>query len=98
MRLRHLSYGIHVATAVLLLAVAGVHASWCDEPDDRTSPEATPVLAPARKAAEHGLVFLEADAAKWRKEHQCASCHQGTMTVWALSEAKSQGYAVNAES
>ena len=27
----------------------------------------------------------------------CATCHHGTMTVWALSEAKSQGYAVAAE-
>ena len=53
--------------------------------------------AEARKAVERGLAFLEADAAKWRKERKCATCHHGTMTVWALSEAKSQGYAVAAE-
>src|SRR5262249_9770387 len=47
---------------------------------------------------ERGLAFLVKDAATWRKEHHCASCHHGTMTVWALSEAKSRGYAVNAES
>src|SRR5262249_40674584 len=34
---------------------------------------------------------------KWRQERGCATCHHGTMTVWALSEAKAQGYAVPAE-
>src|SRR5262245_50712134 len=51
----------------------------------------------ARRAAERGLAFLERDAANWRKERKCASCHHGTMTVWALTEAKSQGYPVAAE-
>jgi hypothetical protein len=51
----------------------------------------------ARKAVERGLDFLQRDAAKWRKEKQCATCHHGTMTVWALCEAKSQGYVVAAE-
>lgn len=50
-----------------------------------------------QKAVERGLTFLERDALKWRKERGCATCHHGTMTVWALSEAKAQGYAVGAE-
>src|SRR5581483_12230160 len=57
--------------------------------------EATP--AQARRATERGLAFLRQDATKWRKERQCSTCHHGTMTVWALSEAKSQGYDVTAE-
>jgi hypothetical protein len=48
-------------------------------------------------AVERGLAFLERDAVKWRKERGCATCHHGTMTIWALSEAKAQGYAVGAE-
>jgi hypothetical protein len=55
------------------------------------------VLRTRGPAAERGLAFLEKDAAAWRKERQCATCHHGTMTVWALAEAKSQGYAVAAE-
>jgi hypothetical protein len=47
-----------------------------------------------RKSIERGLAFLQADAVKWRKDRQCATCHHGTMTVWAFSEAKSQGYAL----
>ena len=43
------------------------------------------------------MEFLDKDAAKWWEERGCATCHHGTMTVWALSEAKSQGYAVGAE-
>ena len=48
----------------------------------------------ARKAIEQGLIFLEKDAAAWRKDRQCATCHHGTMTVWAMSEAKSRGFVV----
>src|SRR5262249_35466791 len=50
-----------------------------------------------RLAIERGLTFLQTDAARWRKERQCASCHHGTLTVWALSEAKAQGYPVEEE-
>lgn len=54
-------------------------------------------LEPARKAVERSLEFMEKDAVKWRTERGCSTCHHGTMTVWALSEAKSRGYAVSAE-
>jgi uncharacterized protein with WD repeat len=66
------------------------------KPEKKPSPGAASPQQ-AREAAERGLAFLETDAAKWRKERQCATCHHGTMTVWAMSEAKSQGYAVAAE-
>jgi Squalene-hopene cyclase C-terminal domain len=49
------------------------------------------------KAIERGLDFLLTDAAKWRKEHECSTCHHGTMTLWALEEARSHGYDVAAE-
>lgn len=47
-----------------------------------------------KKAIDRGLDFLIKDAQKWREEKQCATCHHGTMTVWAICEAKSQGFAV----
>jgi hypothetical protein len=43
------------------------------------------------------LAFLQADAVAWRKERNCSTCHHGTLTVWALSEAQSAGYAVDAK-
>src|SRR4051794_31970505 len=64
-------------------------------------PKATSVPSPApaqvRQAVERGLAFLEKDAAKWRKEHTCATCHHGAMTVWAFNEAKGHGFPVRAE-
>lgn len=51
---------------------------------------------PGRAAVEKGLGFLRADAAKWRKDRECSTCHHGTMTVWALAEAKERGYEVPA--
>jgi hypothetical protein len=75
---------------ITLLLIAG--------PAFAADPKISPVPADAaRKSAERGLAFLQADAVTWRKDKKCASCHQGTMTVWALCEAKSQGYTAPAE-
>src|SRR5262249_4629730 len=82
-----------LAAACVLLAQAGPNLA--EEPAPKNSPRATP--RQGRQAAERGLAFLEKDAAAWRKERQCATCHHGTMTVWALAEAKSHGYPVAPE-
>jgi hypothetical protein len=58
---------------------------------------APPTPTPGRRAAARGLVFLQEDAARWRTEKKCSTCHHGTMTVWALSEARRLGYDVTAE-
>jgi hypothetical protein len=49
------------------------------------------------RTIERGLGFLERDAAKWRQEHSCATCHHGTLTVWAYAEAQRHGFSVAAE-
>lgn len=64
--------------------------------DDAPIPVASPQQA--RGAIDRALGFLDKDTVKWRTERGCATCHHGTMTVWALSEAKQQGFPVNAES
>lgn len=58
---------------------------------------AAPLVQQGRTAVERGLTFLQNDAAKWRKERTCATCHHGTMTLWVLCEAKRQRYTVAAE-
>jgi hypothetical protein len=83
-----------VATAICVL---GLNSARADKPAAKKPTPAAPAAEQVRKAAERGLAFLEKDAAKWREERKCATCHHGTMTVWALSEAKSQGYPVKAE-
>jgi hypothetical protein len=57
---------------------------------------ADPVAQQARKTVEKSLLFLERDVAKWRKEHDCATCHHGALTVWAFTEARRQGFAIGA--
>ncbi|HEX7898998.1 MAG TPA: hypothetical protein VF950_14640 [Planctomycetota bacterium] len=54
----------------------------------------------ARKAVERTLEFLEKDALRWKEDPRpkkggCATCHHGSLTIWALSEAKFQGYEVH---
>jgi hypothetical protein len=78
------------ALSALGLIAIGPVPSRAEPPKDAT-PQQT------RKAVERGLDFLQKDAAKWRKDRECSTCHHGTMTVWALAEAKSQGYDVAAE-
>jgi hypothetical protein len=80
-------YSCFRAWAVLALIVAGL--ARAAGPSNPPSPEA--------RAVERGLAFLQKDAAAWRKERKCATCHHGTMTLWALCEAKEQGYGVQAE-
>jgi hypothetical protein len=63
-----------------------------DPPADRsTSAESI------RQTIDRGLAFLQLDAAKWRSERQCATCHHGTLTVFALAEAKESGIPVDSE-
>jgi hypothetical protein len=57
-------------------------------------PRAAATAQQGQKAVKRGLAFLQQGAAKWRKERKCSTCHHGTMTVWALTEAKSRGYQV----
>jgi squalene-hopene/tetraprenyl-beta-curcumene cyclase len=90
----HSNLNTRLVIAALCVLSLGLRPARGDDPEKKGPNEAA--LQQGRKAIERGLTFLENDAAKWRKEHGCATCHHGTMTVWALSEAKSQGYDVDA--
>src|SRR5262249_9668670 len=84
-----------VVMAALCVLALGLRPA-CGGDAEKKAPNG-PTSQQGRKAIARGLTFLEKDAVKWRKERGCATCHHGTMTVWALSEAKSQGYDVDAQ-
>jgi N-acyl-D-amino-acid deacylase len=77
----------HLGRAILLISALGEPIRAAETPKAVTPEQ-------IKSAAERGLDFLQKDAVKWRKERQCATCHHGTMTVWALTEAKSHGYPI----
>src|SRR3954451_16079793 len=79
-----------------MLGVTVLMAALGAPPSSPATPAALPTAEEARRTVERGLRFLEADAVDWRKERGCATCHHGVMTIWALGEARSQGYAVDA--
>lgn len=79
-----------------LLAVTALAFAPSVRAEEPKKPEPV-TTAQMQKAAERGLAFIVEDAAKWRKEKECSTCHHGTMTIWALAEAKSRGYAVKDE-
>lgn len=53
-----------------------------------------PLPAEIRTTIDRGITFLLQDAEKWRREHQCATCHHGTLTVFALAEAQQAGFSI----
>jgi hypothetical protein len=63
-----------------------------------TLPAADP--APSTKdvgaAVEKSLPFLEKSSAAWRTDKKCVTCHQVPFTVWALTDARARGFAVDA--
>ena len=85
--------------AVVALGVigGGFSPALCDDTPSATPATAVPTAQQARQTVERSLGFLEHDALKWRKEHECATCHHGTLTVWALNEAQHNGYEVKAD-
>ena len=92
----HNQFNLVRAMLVAIFLMVGVGNALGDAPARKI--DTTSIFAHAQRTAERGMAFLESDAAKWMKERKCASCHHGIMTVWVLTEAKSQGYAVAAES
>jgi squalene-hopene/tetraprenyl-beta-curcumene cyclase len=93
----HFSLRICVTLAGLCFLTIGAKPARSDPPKEKVRAKGSATLEQARKSAERGLAFLEKDAAAWKKQRKCATCHHGTMTVWALSEAKAQGYPVKKE-
>jgi hypothetical protein len=71
----------------------------------RLSATAILVVLPAVAAADpspnvketisRGLTFLAKDNLTWKEKRQCAECHHAPFTIWALSEGKKRGYAVD---
>jgi hypothetical protein len=78
-------------SATLLLAAALPAAEPAPAPK---SAEVT--VAEVRRAVERGLPYVEKSSAAWRSERKCVTCHQVPFTVWALTEAKARGFAVDA--
>lgn len=47
------------------------------------------------QAVARSITYLQAESAAWLKTRKCAACHHAPMPLWALSEAKRRGYAID---
>jgi len=64
------------------------------------SPVSSPSSAIASENAVHQTVdratgYLQKESANWARTRGCASCHHAPMAIWALSEAKRNGYSID---
>jgi squalene-hopene/tetraprenyl-beta-curcumene cyclase len=73
-------------SAVLILGVLPVGAVAADPVPD------------VKETIDRGLTFLKKDNLAWKEKRQCAECHHAPFTIWALSEGKKRGYAVDEKS
>ncbi len=98
----HFRLTLSVAAVALCLVAQDMRAADAGNSGKVNEPKsvanaAAPASEKSHQAAAKALDYLAKEAAAWRKDHDCATCHHGVMTVWALSEAKNQGYPVGAE-
>lgn len=56
-------------------------------------PRATP--RQVQQAIERGLGYIQTESADWLQTRVCAACHHAPITLWAMSEADRQGYAID---
>src|SRR5262245_23956938 len=75
--------------SLFCLAVAQVATA------QEAAPETAQTSPDVKAAIDRGLAFLAKDAAAWKAEKKCASCHHASLMVWSLREAKQRGYAVD---
>ena len=87
----------HVLTLLLALMPLGREPARGNDLKQQIDSGVRPNRQRIQRTVDRALRFVVQDAAKWRSERGCATCHHGAMTVWALSEAKFRGYAVDAE-
>ena len=80
-----------LVVALLCALVGGIKptAAAADETRGKATAEA------AKSAILRGVGFVQDDMTRWKAAQQCMNCHHGAMTLWALNEAKRQGYAVD---
>ena len=73
-----------LGTLVIVILVSG------DGPTDLPVSEVR-----SRQAVVGGLEYLRHEGVKWMQEKQCASCHHSPFTLWAMNEARGQGFQVD---
>src|SRR6476659_10089905 len=48
-----------------------------------------------QRAIERAIGYLQSEIAAWLNTRKCAACHHVPMPLWALGEARRQGYAID---
>jgi hypothetical protein len=76
---------------VTILGLALSRLALADEP--ASVPSATPQRV--QQTVERAIGYLQTESASWLNTRKCAACHHVPLTLWALSEAERQGYAID---
>ena len=48
-----------------------------------------------QQTVDRAIGYLQTESAAWLNTRKCAACHHVPMPLWALSEAKRQGYTID---
>ena len=77
--------------AVFVLGLCLSRLAVADEPA-AISPATTEQI---HQTVERAVGYLQTESAAWLNTRGCAACHHLPMPMWALGEAKRQGYAID---
>src|SRR5271166_676944 len=77
--------------AWVLLGLCLSRPTLADEPT--SIPRAT--TQQVQQTVDRAIGYLQTESAAWLNTRKCAACHHVPMPLWALSEAKRQGYTID---
>lgn len=80
-----------ILLAMAFVAVCLSQSTLGDEPV--TAPSVSSLRVD--ETIDRAIQYLQGESAAWLKSRQCAACHHAGMPLWALSEAKRQGYSID---
>src|SRR5438067_1315385 len=50
-----------------------------------------------QQAVDRAIGYVQTETAAWLNTRKCAACHHAPLSLWALSEAQRQGYAIDSK-
>jgi len=91
---RNHGYGITVL-AVLLFAGFGFRAAAERESPAPIKPQTKGAAGDTHAVVKLALPYLARQTAEWIEQKKCTSCHQVPHSLWAMNEARGQGFSVD---
>lgn len=79
----------------LLLVIGGATYARAETPGPVPAALPSSTAEQVHQTIDRATKYLQSESASWLSTRGCAACHHVPMPLWALSEAKRQGYTID---